>query len=153
MMSEKTFNNVKHRLKVHDIFAQTVAEEIGMDRTVELFTQTAEKMGTIQGGLLRQQAGAKKFDAHMAATLVRATYENLGISMKMEEESPRSILLTCTSCPNYTAAHEVGIDDKTIESWCRVGNIKFIDTVVKQLNPDLSFRLVKFRTTPKDSCE
>ena len=34
MMSESTFNSVKHGLKMHDIFAQTVAEEIGMDRTI-----------------------------------------------------------------------------------------------------------------------
>ena len=117
-----------------------------------MFTKTAEKMGTIQGGLLRQDGGIKKFDAHMAATLVRATYENLGISIKMEEESPRNVLVKCTKCPNYTAAHELGIDDKTIECWCRASNINFIDTLVKQLNPDLSFRLVKFRTTPEDFC-
>lgn len=152
MMSESTFKSVKIGLKMHDIFAQTVVQEIGMDRTVELFTKTAEKMGTIQGGLLTQDGGIKKFDVHMAATLVRATYESLGISMKMEEESPRNVLVKCTKCPSYTAAHELGIDDKTIECWCRASHINFIDTMVKQLNPDLSFRLVKFRTTPEDFC-
>ena len=152
MANESTFNRVKYGLKMNHIFAQTVAEEIGMERTVELFKKTGEKMGTTQGGLLRQQAGIKKFDAHMAATLVRATYESLGISIKMEEESPRIVLVKCTKCPNYTAAHELGIDDKTIECWCRAGNINFIDTLVNQFNPDLTCRLVKFRRSPEDFC-
>ncbi|MFZ2035986.1 MAG: hypothetical protein WAU62_03605 [Dehalococcoidales bacterium] len=151
-MDEQMYNSVKHGLKVQDIFVQTVAEEIGMDRAVELFAKTTEKMGKIQGSILRQNSLIKKFDAHTAAALVRAAYQSLGISIKMKEESPRSVLFTCTRCPNYTAAHELGIDDKAIESWCRVGNIRFMDMMVKQLNPDLSVRLVKFRTAPEDFC-
>jgi len=151
-MDEQMYNSVKHGLKVQDIFVQTVAEEIGMDRAVELFAKTTEKMGKIQGSILRQNSLIKKFDAHTASALVRDMYESLGISIKMQEESARSVLFTCTRCPNYTAALELGIDDKAIESWCRVSNIRFMDMMVKQLNPDLSVRLVKFRTTPEDFC-
>ena len=152
-MDEQMYNSVKHGLKVQDIFVQTVAEEIGMDRAAELFAKTTEKMGKIQGSILRQNSLIKKFDAHTASALVRDMYESLGISIKMQEESARSVLFTCTRCPNYTAAHELGIDDKTIECWCRAGNINFIDTMVKQLNPDLVFRLVKFRSNSEDFCE
>jgi hypothetical protein len=152
-MNEKMYNGVKHGLKVQDIFIQTVSGEIGMDRTVELLAKTEEEMGKIQGRILRQNSLIKKFDAHTAAALIRATFESLGISIKMQEESTRSVLFTCIRCPNYTAAHELGIDDKAIESWCRVSNIKFMDIMVKQLNPDLSVRLVKFRTAPEDFCE
>jgi len=151
-MDEKIYNSVKHGLKVQHIFVQTMGEEIGMDRTVELYAKTLEKMGKAQGRILRQNSLIKKFDAHTVAALVGAAYQSLGISIKMKEESPRSVLFTCTRCPNYTAALELGIDDKAIESWCRVSNIKFMDTMVKQLNPDLSVRLVKFRTAPEDFC-
>jgi hypothetical protein len=45
------------------------------------------------------------------------------------------------------------MDDDTIEMWCRAGSIRSIDALVKQLNPDLVFRLVKFRSNSEDFCE
>jgi hypothetical protein len=45
------------------------------------------------------------------------------------------------------------MDDDTIEMWCRAGRIRLIDVLVKQLNPDLVFRLVKFRPNSEDFCE
>jgi hypothetical protein len=45
------------------------------------------------------------------------------------------------------------MDEKAIEASCRGGSLGFMDAVAKQLNPDLSYELVKFRSSADDYCE
>jgi len=153
MATKGNFSTTKTVLKMHNVFAQTVAEEIGMTRTLELSAKAMEKMGMAQGYLVKQQKRIKNFNAHDVAPLVRIAYESLGIRLKIVQVSPRSILVKCNRCLIYTAARELGMDDDTIEMWCRAGSIRSIDALVKQLNPDLVFRLVKFRSNSEDFCE
>jgi len=48
----------------------------------------------------------------------------------------------------------MGMDAKTIENLvCRSGSIKLMDAMVKQLNPNLSVRIKKFRSSADDFCE
>jgi len=44
-------------------------------------------------------------------------------------------------------------DNKTIEAGCKAGAITFMDSAAKQLNPNLSYRLAKFRSSADDCCE
>jgi hypothetical protein len=152
MTIKENFSRTKTVLKMHNVFVQAVAEEIGMTRTLELSAMAMVKMGMAQGYLMKQQKRIKNFNARDVAPLVRIAYERLGIRLKMVQVSPRNILVKCTKCPNYTAARELGMDDETIETWCRAGSIRSMDALVKQLNPDLVFRLVKFRSGAEDFC-
>ncbi len=152
-MRNNDFNNAKTMLKMQHIFAQAVAEEIGLDRAIELSARAMEQMGAMQGLPVKKRKSTKKYEARTVAPLVGAVYRQFGSSIKMVGESPRSVLVKCARCPNYEAACELGMDHPTIERWCRVGSIRSVEAMIKQLNPDLSFRLVRFRGTPEDFCE
>jgi hypothetical protein len=153
MAKKDVFNGVKVMGTVFNVFAQTVAEEIGMERTLALATKTMEKMGTMQGKMMKTQAGIKKSDAKTSASLLTPVIENLGVIVKIVEESPQRVVHKAIRCPMYAAAHELGMDNKTIESMCRAGSITMMDATVKQLNPKLSFHMLKFRSSPDDFCE
>ena len=153
MANKDTFNNAKTLFKMHHVFAQTVAEEIGMDRAIDLSAKAIEKMGAMPDPLIIKRKTTKKYNARAAEPLVRAVYNSLGSSIKIVEESPHCVLVQCSRCPNYEAARELGIDHPVIERWCRAGRIKSVETMIKQLNPELSFRLVRFRRTAEDFCE
>jgi hypothetical protein len=47
----------------------------------------------------------------------------------------------------------MGMDVKDIEANCRATSMRFMDAMVKQLNPNLSYELTKFRSTADESCE
>lgn len=153
MARKDVFNGVKAMGMGFNVFAQMVAEEIGIERTLALTTKAMEKMGTMQGKMMKEKAGIKTFDAKAAQTLMNNVIESFGYSIKTVEESPQRVVTKGIMCPMYAAAHELGMDNKTIETMCRAGVIRMMDASVKQLNPKLTARLVKFRSSPDDYCE
>ena len=153
MANKDTFEGVKAGITMFDALLLGVAEEIGTERALALQSKVMEKIGTMQGKAIKKQVGDKKFDAKSAGTIVNPGIEKYGLTIKVVEDSPKRVLTKCTECTYYAAGHDLGIDNKTIEMFCRVGGIKSVDALVKQLNPKLSARVVKFRSSPEDFCE
>jgi len=150
---EDTFNGALSAMMFYNGYINTVAEELGMDRALSLTTKMCETMGVMQGQMMKEQAGDKEMDPKAAWELIKTVPESLGISMEVIEESPQMIVTKVGKCPIYTAAQMLGMDGKAIENLCRSGAARFMDTVTKQLNPNLSHQLRKFRSSPDDFCE
>jgi hypothetical protein len=108
-------------------------------------------MGVMHGKMIKEQAGAKEFDAMAAYSVVNSLTEGLGITPEVLEESPQRVVFKTGKCPLYEAARMIGLDAETIEITCRAD--KLLDTMFKQVNPNLSHRLRKFRSGPDDFCE
>ncbi|MFB0563935.1 MAG: L-2-amino-thiazoline-4-carboxylic acid hydrolase [Candidatus Lokiarchaeia archaeon] len=133
-----------------DAYLNTVAEEIGMERALDLLTKMCETMGAIQGKMMKDQSDIKEFDAQTASSLLNSTPGSLGIIGEVIEESPQKAVSRGGRCPIYEAARIMGVDPETL---CRKGSMVFMDAVAKQLNPNLSYSCTKFRSSPDDFCE
>jgi hypothetical protein len=153
MGTEDTLNGATAAMTLFNAYMGTVAEEIGMERAGNMFTKMCENMGTMQGKMMKEQAGAEEIDAKTAWSLVKNVPENLGITSEVVEESPQEVVVRLGKCPVYSGAEMVGFDAETIEAMCRTGSARLMDTVVKQLNPNLSHQLRKFRSSADDFCE
>ena len=79
--------------------------------------------------------------------------ESLGVSAKVTEESPNRVVFMNGRYPIYDVAYELGIDNKTIETMSRSGSVRFLDEMVKQLDPNLTVRLINHRSKPDGFCE
>jgi predicted ArsR family transcriptional regulator len=153
MAKQDTFDGVKAGLMMYDALLLGVAEQLGMERAVALQSKVMEKMGTTQGKAIKKQVGDKKFNAKTAWPLVNTVDESLGVSAKVMEESPNRVVFVNGRCPIYDAAYELGIDNKIIETMCRSGSVVFLDVMAKQLDPNLTVRLINHRTKPDGFCE
>ena len=153
MGMEDVFNGAKSAMTFYDAYLKTVAEEIGMDQAVSLHTKMFETMGEMQGKIVKEQAGAEEIDTKTALSLAKSAPESLGISMEVVEESPQKVSFKVSKCPIYEAAQALGVDAETIETLCRKGPVKFMDAMTKQLNPNFSYQLQRFRTGADDFCE
>jgi len=153
MATEDTFNGAKSAYTHYFDYLTTVAQEIGMERAVVLQSKMCEATGAMQGNMIKEQAGVEQFDAQAAASLAENFIEGLGIRSEVMEESPQKVVTKVGRCPLYEAAQGLGLDAETIEALCRAGALRFMDTMVKQLNPNLSYRLMKFRSATDDFCE
>lgn len=153
MAIEDAFRGAKTALTLFDAYVNMVAQEIGMERAVALMTKMCESVGAMQGKMMKEQSGIKEFDAKAAWSLVKIFKDSLGESHEVLEESPQRVVVRNGRCPIYEAARTLGMEANTIETGCRAGPMKFMDTVVKQLNPNLNLRVRKFRSTPDDFCE
>lgn len=135
-------------------YLNMVGEEIGMERAIALSVKVDEMMGEAQGKMLKEHHGGNNIDINEATTMALNTIKNgFGINSEIIEKSPKKIKVRCSRCPVYEAAQSAGIDSENIEDLCRIGSVKFMDAMVKQLNPNLSYQLSKFRSGPDGFCE
>ena len=150
---EDTYNGAESGLTLMNAYIKTVAEEIGMDRAVDLLTKTCESMGTMQGQMLKDQADIEKFDIKSAWSLIKQVPEGIGIGAEIIKESQNEVVVKAGKCPIYSAGEMLGLDNKTMENICRKGPAKLMDSMIKELNPSLNYELRKFRSGADDFCE
>jgi L-2-amino-thiazoline-4-carboxylic acid hydrolase len=153
MATEDGFAGAKEAFMFFEAFVNAVAQEIGMERTLGIMTKMSEDGGAMQGKMMKQQAGAKEIDAKEAWSLLKTAVGNLVLRFQLVEENPKRVVIKAGRCAVYEAGQALGLDGKTIETVCRAGGNRFDDTLVKQFNPRLSFRLRKFRSSADDFCE
>ena len=154
MATEDKLEGARNGLAFHFAYMNMIGQEIGIERAIALNSKVFEMMGDTQGKMLKEQDGGKDIDINAATTMALNTIKDgFGITSEVKEKSPKKMVIRCSRCPVYEAAQSVGIDTETIKNLCRTGSLKFMDAMVKQLNPDLSYQLKKFRTGPDDYCE
>jgi hypothetical protein len=153
MASTDTLQGAKSAFTFFFAYLNTVGQEIGMERAVALDGKMCEMMGAAQGKAMKAQAGLDEIDIATAASLaVRSIDEGLGLSSERIEDSAQRIASKVGRCPIYEAAQALGMDGATIEGICRASALRYMDTMVKQLNPHLSYRLSEFRSSADGYC-
>jgi hypothetical protein len=153
MTSAETLNGAKNAFTFFDAYLSVVAEEIGMERAVALDTKMCEMMGAAQGKAISDETGMGEVDLATAASLAaRSIDEGLGISSKVIEASTRQITFAIGRCPLYEAAEALGTESAAIEATCRAGALRYMDSMVKQWNPRITYRLREFRPSAGGHC-
>jgi hypothetical protein len=153
MAIEDNLNGARGAFVFYDAYMNTVAQEMGMEKALALQTKMCENMGALQGQMFKGQNPNKDFDAKAAYLMIKTVDDTLGLVTEVLEESPQKVRFKCKQCPIYEAGMLVGWDEKMRETGCRSGPIVFMDKVSKQLNPNLSYRLLKYRSSADDFCE
>ena len=151
--SDDAFNAAKTGFTLLHAYINTVAQEIGRERAGGLMTKMCETMGAKRGKMMKEQAPVKEFDAKAAWSPVKNFKDTLGQHYEVSEESPQRVVVRTARCPIYESARTLGMDASTIETRCRTGFVRIMDTAVKQLNPNLNLGVRKFRSTPDEFCE
>jgi hypothetical protein len=152
MAIEDTYNGATAAMTFMNAYIKTVAEEVGMDKALGLLTIMCESMGTMQGKILKEQAGADELNAKAAWSLVKSIPVGIGIGAEVIKESQQEIVIKAGKCPLYTAGQMLGFDNETMETMCRKGSARLMDTMTKELNPNLTYQLRKFRSGADDFC-
>jgi hypothetical protein len=153
MAIEDTYNGATAAMTFMNAYIKTVAEEIGMDKALGLLTKMCESMGTMQGKMLKEKAGAEEFDVKAAWSLVKSVPVGIGIGAEVIKESHQEIVIKAGRCPLYSAGQMLGFDNQTMETMCRKGSARLMDTITRELNPNLRYELRKFRSGADDFCE
>jgi hypothetical protein len=114
-----------------------------------------EAQSALQGRMAKaqaEQAGMKDFDPKAAHLVCSHLVASLGFTTEVTETNAQEVVIKVGRCPAFEAAQLLGQDLQTSEAGCRAEAIRFMDTVVKQLNPRLRYELRKYRSAPEDSC-
>lgn len=104
--------------------------------------------------MLKLEADVAEFNARAAATLAQNLIEErFGMLSEIIEDKPDQVAFQIRMCPVYQAARQIGLDKDTIEALCHAGPLRYMDALVKELDPRLSYRLRKFRSQADGTCE
>ncbi len=112
-----------------------------------------KKMGIMQGKMLKSQLRRdkiKEVTPRIASSLTGGVLEGLGITTEKVEDSPEKISFKINKCPVYEAVKMMGLDPEML---CRHSAVPFMNTIVKQMDPNLSYELEKYRSGPDDFCQ
>ena len=153
MATADTFTGAKSAFTFLFAYLNTVGQEIGMERALALDTKMCEAMGAAQGMAMKEQSGMEEIGLDDVTALnERFLGDGLGITSQLIEEDAQKRLFKVGRCPLYEAAAELGMDHASIEATCRAGALRFMDAMVKQMNPALSYQLQEFRASAEGSC-
>ena len=154
MAVEDTFNGAMSGLIFDHAWRNTVAQVLGTEQALAMETKICEAMGTAQGKMIKEQTDIDEFDAITARQMLTNLIEgSFGITSEVIEGDPQRAGTKVGKCPVYESAQALGMEAEAIEASCRAGPIRFMDAIAKQLNPDLSYQLNNFRSTPDGYCE
>jgi hypothetical protein len=150
--SDNIFNAAKAGYTYLHAYLNVASQEFGRERALSLMTRVGDKIGVVRGKMMKERAGLKDFDAKAAWSQIKILKDNIGQPYEVVEEGSQMVAVKNGRCPIYEAAQTLGIEHNAIEAVCRAGTVRLMDTAIKQLNPNLSIRLTKFRSSAGDFC-
>jgi hypothetical protein len=130
-----------------------LVDAVGTEQALAWDNKIHEIVGTNMGQTLKEQAGGKDLNIQEATELVKGFLGSIGVSFQVLEESPTMVRFKQSQCAVYEGSRRAGLDELPIETMCRYGPVKFMGALVKQLNPNLNYQLIKYRSAPDDFCE
>lgn len=154
MSTPNTFSGATTAYMDYYAYVNTVIHELGIEKACALMTKSDKARGISVGKAIKDQSGGKLYDVQEAAQTVLAMAKEIGATDDVLQESTEKVVTVTKfgNCPLYEAAKEIGLDDQTIKTMCHAGALVFLDNMVKQLNPNLSYRVKKFRSVEDGGC-
>lgn len=154
MSIDDTFNGVKSGLTFVHAYVNTAAQAIGEEQAYALDTMTCEALGAAQGKMIKSKSGKHEFDLRESTQVIQNLIEEgFGIRSDVISETPHEVVINIRRCPVYESMQALGMDTKAMEKSCRAGSIPFMGAIANQLNPELKYKLTKFRVTADDYCK
>ncbi|NVM19756.1 MAG: L-2-amino-thiazoline-4-carboxylic acid hydrolase [Candidatus Lokiarchaeota archaeon] len=150
---EDTFDGAKNAFIILDAFINTVIKEVGENKAYDMMGETCQNIGAVRGKMAKSQARREKIkdmNPSNAALLASDAIKGFGIASEILKESDDKVNLGVKKCPVYEAAKMMGLDP---EPFCRSSSLPFMNSLVKELNPNLQYELEKFRIGQDDFCE
>jgi hypothetical protein len=150
---EDTFNGAKTAFLFFGGFYNAVVNEVGEEKALNMMEEMGKSLGVMQGKMLKSQVRREKIKditPSSAGSLSSDVLAGLGIVTENIEENPEKITYKINKCPVYEATRLMGLDS---EALCRHGAVAFMNTVVKQIDPNLGYELEKYRSGPDDFCK
>jgi hypothetical protein len=129
-----------------------IVREFGESKALTLHKNAHEQIGVKTGTQIREQMGDIEYDLETLTKVLQKGNQGIGIDCQMVK-GPDSLLLRNLRCPMYDGYRIGGLDDGMAETLCQVGAPAKLWTTLKQLNPDVEYKLNHYRVKPDERCE
>jgi len=153
MTNEQVFQAATKIYSLYGAFFKTVAQEVGMEKALALHTQAHKEQGIASGKILKEKMGPGQFDIQKLGSVLKESNFSIGIDSELAHSSSSSALFRNSRCPMYDGYRIGGLDDQTAEALCQKGATAKLGTMLKYLEPSITYRLKHYRLKPDEVCE
>ncbi len=149
MGKKPVFEATKQMTAFYSGFFKDVAQEIGLEKSVELLGNQSKPFGAAVAGMLKQELGNRKINY----AAFESVYSRLRGALGFQDEYKKNragLKVTTGRCPFYEGFASAGLDHKSIEMICsRTAAVEYEE--IKKAYPQFSGCL-KFRSAPDQPC-
>lgn len=154
MSEEDVFSGATVAYTAYFSYVKTLIEKMGKEKALAYMTQSDTARGTKAGAEIKAEAHGKDFSVKETMEKIVEMAKGIGgIDTVLEVDDDHAKTVTAFGkCPVYEAGKAVGMEDEEIEELCRASSLPFLDSVVKQLNPNLCYLVTEFRSEKYQGC-
>ncbi len=135
-------------------YEQILEKEYGKERATALTEMVMQSVAQAHAKMIKEESGLQEFDlVFLHAIIPGLLYENMGIEFSAVEQTANTIVYNVGRCPVYESSVLLGFEPTAIESRCRATGLKYLEAVLKELNPKASVELDSFRSSPSEPCQ
>lgn len=153
MLREEVYQATKKIFGLYGAFFDLVAQQIGIEKALDLHIKAHERLGITAGKLLKDKLGKERPDLQELGNILRESNLGIGIESEVADMNPTSIVFSNLKCPLYDGYRLGGLDDKTAETLCQQGAPAKLGSTLMYLNPDIEYHLQYYRTKPDEPCK
>ena len=153
MLREEVYQATKKIFGLYGAFFDLVAQQIGIEKALDLHIKAHERLGIAAGKLFKDKLGKERPDLQELGNILRESNLSIGIESEVADMNPTSIVFSNLKCPLYDGYRLGGLDDKTAETLCQQGAPAKLGSTLMYLNPDIKYHLEYYRTNPDEPCK
>jgi hypothetical protein len=153
MVDEQVYSAARKVYALYGAFFKAVALELGTERALVLHEQAHQEQGIASAVLLGEKLGDEPPDLRTLGAVLQGSNLSIGIESQLSHADASSVVFSNSRCPMYDGYRLGGLDDETAEALCQRGAPAKLGTMLRQLDPGISYRLSHYRSNPEQPCE
>ncbi len=153
MTEEQVFVATRKVYALYAAFFKAVAQEIGIEKALALHALAHEEQGMASAKLIKEKIGDAPFDLQKLGLILQQSNLSIGINSELVEATGSSALFKNWQCPMYDGYRMGGLDDETAEALCQKGAAAKLGTMLKEIDPRITYRLKSYRLKPDEPCD
>ena len=153
MAQDEVFKVATKLFGQYGAFFKVVAQEVGMEKALDLHVKAHEDQGIASGKMLKETIDNEKADIQKISSILRESNLSIGIDSNLEQSNSTLALFKNFRCPMYDGYRAGWLDDETAEALCQKGAPAKLGTMLKQIDPNITYKLKSYRSKPDEACE
>jgi len=152
MAKEEVFEAAKKVYGLYGAFFKAVAQEFGTEKALELHAKAHEEQGVASGKMLKEKIGEESPDLEKLGLILKESNLGIGIDCNLDQTTASLLSFKNFRCPMFDGYRAGGLDDETAEALCQRGAAAKLGTMLRYLNPNLVYKLTRYRSEPDEPC-
>lgn len=134
-------------------YVLAVSNETGSDKALGCFYDTVKKRGKNDGIELMRECNIKGTGVTECLTVYTKMMNDYGVHPLIFSKTEEKALIRVDRCPFYEAYHASEISCGWLtENICKIITLPLITEIIKQVNPNATIDIQKYRASAEDFC-